>query len=371
MSSEADAEFNAQVENTINNINSQIHSATPTQLARMDIAIERLLSTVNNPEIVAKLQNLQTSVKEQMQRADTALASKNTSENERISEDESQKDKAFLENEEREKELKKLTAEYASFKDDFVEKLQAKNVLLRKAANGEMTDKERNHELGIYSNKEEEQAAKQSDQEESERWKKHYTIRTKTKESIAYGQSKINDNNKLINNPSTPAEKRIKLIEENKVHEQKVSEHQKSEQELIPAHTEREETRKLIFASADNEPEVALAQAANHYRDHGPAYKEELQRGEQKGLEKELLTLEKLAKLGELMKSGVVVTKEQVADVVKENLEVSSIANQNAKKQADSVKKSLENNPSSKPDKTPNVSKRSQKGKTTKDGHGR
>ena len=349
MSSEIDNVLNAQIANTVSNIKSRLSSATASELCSLSITLDNLASMVDSPELEAKIRGLQADVVEKAQREVSQLSSRIYTYNDIKTEEVSEKDRAFLENEEREKRIDLLAAIYISSKDDFHKQLQEENTLLTKAVNGELTNEERNKLLGVYSSKEEEEAAKKNDQKSSETWKVHYELRREVKESISYREDAINKNNKLIEDPKLSSEEKSKLIKDIENHKQVISQQKKKQEYLKPAQTEREQSRKQIITLATIDPNLVVNRAAKHYQDHTEGYKEDLQEaGHESRLAREIRILEKLA---ELKSSGKPLTREQISDILKESSAELSTNDQNVKIEAtkvhaDSIKETLSANSS-------------------------
>ena len=201
----------AQFENAINEVKSQIHSTNPAELARLNASITSLLSSNLPSEILSKLKDLQAVVSEREERAEQVV---------RYTQEEQSREEArllqerieFLEkeakiaNEVREQELEEHFKDYKSFQKDFHDQLKEENALLDQAAKNpnSLTAAQRAQLTGQYATDKEREAAKKKQLEMSRRCDVHYAIKNKAKESIAYRQGKIKENEAVINHPNTP-----------------------------------------------------------------------------------------------------------------------------------------------------------------------
>lgn len=182
-------------------------------------------------------------------------------------------------NAKREIELQKHIAEYISepFQKKFSDLLKEENDLLKKAANDthSLTTKEKNQLLGKYDSVEEKEEFQKKQQELNKCWRKHYIIKEIARQAIQYRQSQINANDEIINNPNAHEDIKVACYCDNKVHEQKITEHQQDLKILAPKEQEREEARQALLALVNsNQPELAIAKLKAHHEVHWEEYEE-------------------------------------------------------------------------------------------------
>ena len=375
-----ETENQAQLRNDIKEIKSQSYSSSLHGIEKLKLLIANLLSLVKDSGIEKQLLDLQKWADEKEEQIRTSLKPENVNGNEGKNKEELEKTPEFLENEERERDLKLLVAVYNTFKDDFLAQQKEENDLLRRGLNGNppLTDKERNELLGKYSTEQEELVALQKSEEMVKRYEIHCTIEEKATESIEFRQSAIQKNRGLIEDPTTPEEVRKRLEEENKQHNAVIKGHEKIKEANEPVNLERENTRKLIRDYIKKDKEVAFARLEEHLHRYGGRYLEEKQRDPNHQGHNEILTivneLEVHKKLGITSKEGNI---KEVVDNIKEKRGAalkkalaSSPKPEEVNKEADSivqtVQKSQTNSSVLKPPATPIVpsNKRLQHGNT-------
>jgi hypothetical protein len=287
-------------------------------------------------------------------------------------------------NEVREKELEEHLKDYKDFQDNFHKQLKADGDLLEQAAKdpNSLTAEQRAQLTGQYATDEERKAAKKKEQEMSRRCKVHYAIKNKAKESIAYRQGKIKENDTVINHPDTPEPVREQRCQENAVHKQQVGKHEESLALLNPAEQEIEKQRKQILALANSDqPTLAVEKLKAHHKNHGKDYEQERQQDMNHQGYNELHSM--IMALGGHEKLGLPKPKYPIAEkeipspqnikslsAVERQEEVTKSSvhtEQTLREQAKAIRNSLEQQDKTK---TQTMSKFSQRGKAM-EGHGR
>ena len=327
-----------QGENFVKSVKSRMYSPDQGEIAKIIIDIQGIINSgLLSPKEVTTLQVLLLILTEKEQQVQTALVSK-SSHNESIAESESQKeDKAFRENEKREKELELLKAEYLLFKDDFHEQLDKEYALLEKAERGELTTQERNRILGRGLSEVEQKQAKEHEAELSYRWNVFHKMSKDLNASINFRQKEIDKNDKLIKQPNTSEEKRSALTKVNKEHKDKILQHDQDKKHLVYGSAHIERSDKIIIKIAEKDPEVGVNLAERQHREHGEDDSRKLNA--------------LIKKLAELKSSGKPLTREQINDILKESTTELATNNQNVKieaaVQADTMKETFSSTPSS------------------------
>lgn len=362
-STDGSLENNAQLKNAVGELIAQIPSASLSQLPRIRITATSLLNGAS-PEMEKLLNTLINKAENREREVEEALSSQITSGNEKIKEEDIEKNIEFLEKE-REQRLDKLATEYYAFKDEFHKELEEEHKLMVRAKNGELTEQERNRLLGIHSTPEEEKAAKQKHQKMIEHYERHCLFEDETNDSIAYRKGAIKNNKELIDSPNTPAEVKNKLLERNNAHEQSLKKHTTRLDEFIPIGIKvdeaRDRSRKNILEVMTKDPQIAKVKVEKYLDVYGKRHQKEMKSTPEHAVHTEIIAI--LKHTGLYNELGLTESKQSMDDILQ---------GISTKREAESMKKSLKNGrPPKGPSETPNVAAKFLQGGKTKDGHGR
>lgn len=325
-----EAEKNAQLKNAVGELTSQIPSASLSQLPRIRIAATSLLSGAS-PEMEKLLNALINKVENREREVEGALTSQITSGNEKIKEEVIEKNIASLENEAREREIKKLLGEYESFKEEFHRRVDKKYKLLKQAADGHppLSAKQQDQLVGKYTDEEKAERA-----ETNKWWKTQHTLRKAISESITYRQSAFDENQKLINGTEISQDEREKLAKENAVHTEEIKFYTEKAKSFEGIDKKVERDRKVIFELAINNKEAATIQLKEHLDDHGEHYDYESKRDAQYKGHKELHSI--VIKLDLPKEAGSSKSLHSLAEIIE-------MVNNAAEKQQETSKRNVVN----------------------------
>lgn len=280
----------AQVKNILNSIRAQMTSVkTSADFDRLSNALAVLAASTNNPELLAAIQSMKTSVDGQAATAGQIISSDIAAENlENQEHQDPEMMRKHLEHEKRKTRIDKNWAKYEKIEKESRERLIANNRFLDQIYNdpNSLTEEQKRLARGQYHSTEEKEKAERKAQQDIDFAKITHELHRDLNHAIEHEQEQLNILTPKIEVEQTHAGK-DELLQKKQQYEENISLYQERlEQHINPAIAELDLEREKLLKAVETHPDLVKDRIRIHFEGNIDRYEEmKILKGEPKALE--------------------------------------------------------------------------------------